>query len=149
MTDTKAQTARIEQILHEASLPAEKRREKRETNYLNVCWHVAKGKWRVQVYRQANGKQYKFYKAFFPDQEDTAAWVADAAGLLMKGKDALYLQVHKGHLGKEALNYCWENGIPECPDPNITIYTVYEWLQEKGVPCAWRPSSIHVPKTRH
>ena len=100
-----------------------------ETNYYRVAWHKKQKSWRVKVCRADD----VFYKEF--KDEHVAGWVADCAAILMYGP------TRDGATDFE-LNFCWNDGIPLCPDRSITVLAVYKWLVDKKIETFLKPSEL-------
>jgi len=114
-----------------------KQREKRETRFLNVCWHVRRQRWRAVLRWQGN----QFYMSH--RDEETAAWIADCARLLAYGTDAMSHHIrYRTDSVTSPLNFDWSGGVPPCPDPTITPMVIYRRMVDKGLPVKWKPSQL-------
>lgn len=117
----------LEQVANDGTEPT--------TDYHRVHWQKRMKHWRVKV----RYKEWEFHKVM--EDLDTAAWVADCAALYMRGPEAFYSVQHEF-----MMNYNWRYGehlsAPPCPDPNISVFTVYGWIRERGIPCVFMPSDL-------
>jgi len=113
-------------------------RERPETSYYNVAWHVKQKAWRVKIHFQGS----VFYKEFPLALEAQAAWVADCAGIMMKGQQAFELAVLTNTKASSPLNFDWSHGEPPCPGGTYNIYDVYGWLVSKNIPLKLKPSGV-------
>lgn len=130
-------TKRLDALLSDVSGDG---RERPETNFYNVAWHVKQNQWRVKVTYQGA----VFYKEFPRDEETVAAWVADVVGVMMKGHAEARNVPAKNIMrtGRtNGLNFDWSQGVPSCPENRYTIYDVYGWLVEKKLPLKMKPST--------
>lgn len=137
MSNSEDITKRLDSLLADVTGDG---RERPETNFYNVAWHVKQNQWRVKVTFQ--GKV--FYKEFPKTEELVAAWVADVVGVMMKGMAEARTVPAKNIMrtGRtNGLNFDWSQGVPECPKGRYTIYDVYGWLVEKKLPVRLKPST--------
>ncbi len=108
-------------------------RVKQSSQFSRVCFHEKQGTWRVKVKQST----HEFYKEF--KREIVAAWVADCVAVLMKGRDGMYDRDNAycmNHAG-------WRQGqLPTCPDPDISMWTVYEWLLQRNIPVVLTPTEL-------